>query len=119
MKQTNRIKGELEVKYNRTYKPGKVMKTTPTGNIEFVDEEPISPALKVSDFSLRTQLQNGTFANVDMGTFAKPDKLDTANIEAAMVGVEQEIQYQKAKTANKTKEEQTTEKQDITYTTTN
>lgn len=120
MKLTSRMRGW-------TYKPtprkpiiGRTEQKVQTDKgtqIVFVEEKPIDPSLKVSDYSLRTQLENGVFANKDMGVYMAPSKLDIENLQGQLDNLAQRINYEQAKAQNEKKEkEQPTQQPNVEYT---
>lgn len=84
MKLTSRTKG-VQHKYTpKQNKKTKVQELLPTGKVKWVEEKNISPALKVSDYTLRVQLENGVFLNQEMPKINYGDPLSTAAIDNAM-----------------------------------
>lgn len=122
-KLTSRVRGMQQPILGHVQLPGKIMveeKTTEGSIITFKDEEPISPALKVEDYELKTQLENGTFLNKEMPAYIKNDKLDVEEIERQITQINDSITYEKAKQEALSKQEETKKQQttEINYTTT-
>lgn len=105
MKLTSRTKG-VQHKYTpKQNKKTMVQELLPTGKVKWVEEEDISPALKVSDYTLRVQLENGVFLNQEMPKINYGDPLSTAAIDNAMEEIKTHQEQVNAEQATKQKGE--------------
>lgn len=106
MKLTNRVLGWTRKGEPREKVIGRTMTTKPTGEVVFEEEQPISKAIRVEDYSLNAQLRNGTFANKEMPTYFENNTLNAAdNIEGKIQDAEAQIKYEQAKQNAKVKQE--------------
>lgn len=119
MKLTNRIKGWTYKPEPKQYTPGRELVTKTVIDeygksmqiVTYEEEQPISPLLKVSDYSLMAQIANGTFANQEQPINTGYDRLDTERLDAMMLELQEMKSHAEAQAAyerSKQQREQTT-----------